>query len=377
MSEHQEVLPGSQPEPGPWQGPAHSSRRRSRPGGPPGGRWLRRLLVAATVFVVVVAAALIWADPQINPGGRHGPQVNVTIPKGASTTRIGDILASAGVIHDGSLFAWWVRLHGDGPLYPGRYVFDKNSSYGPVISALESGPKILTVRLVVPEGYTVARIADAVGKLPGLNLSAAKFMAAATDGAVRSRYEPAGVNNLEGLLFPATYLVRQGETESELLQQMVTTFDDHAASAGIDSAAASLGVTPYQVITVASIVEREAKRDADRANVASVIYNRLKVGMPLGADSTQTYYLRLSDPGLQPTPAQLDTPSPYNTRTNKGLPPTPIASPGVPSLQAAATPASTTYLYFVEINPDGQLGFASTNAGFLRLQQECRAANLC
>lgn len=376
MSEHQEVLPESSPEQGPWAGPAHRSRR-SGSGGPPRSSWLRRLLVAATAFVVVVAAAFIWVDSQVNPGGHRGPQVSVTIPKGASTTRIGDILASAGVIHSGSLFPWWVRLHGDGPLYPGKYVFDKNSSYGPVISALEAGPKILTVRLLVAEGYTVAGIADAVGKLPGLNLSAAKFLAAATDGTVRSRYEPAGVNNLEGLLFPATYLVREGETESELLQQMVTTFEDHAASAGVDSAAASLGMTPYQVITVASIVEREAKRDADRANVASVIYNRLKVGMPLGADSTQTYFLRLSDPGIQPTPAQLDAPSPYNTRTNKGLPPTPIASPGIPSLRAAASPASTTYLYFVEINPDGELGFASTSAGFLKLQQECRAANLC
>lgn len=376
MSEHQEVLPESSPEAGQWAGPAHRSRR-SGSGGPPRSPWLRRLLVAATAFVVVVAAALIWVDSQVNPGGRRGPQVSVTIPKGASTTRIGDILAGAGVIHGGTLFAWWVRLHSDGPLYPGKYVFDKNSSYGPVISALEAGPKILTVRLLVAEGYTVAGIADAVGKLPGLNLSAAKFLAAATDGTVRSRYEPAGVNNLEGLLFPATYEVREGETESELLQQMVTTFEDHAASAGIDSAAASLGMTPYQVITVASIVEREAKRDVDRANVASVIYNRLKVGMPLGADSTQTYFLRLTDPGVQPTPAQLDAPSPYNTRTNKGLPPTPIASPGIPSLRAAASPASTTYLYFVEINPDGELGFASTTAGFLKLQQECRAANLC
>lgn len=335
------------------------------------------MLAAAAAFVVIAAAVAIWADSQMNPGGHHGPQVSVVIPKGASTSRIGDILSNAGVIHDGTLFAIWVRLHGDGPLYPGKYVLDKNSSYGSVISALEAGPKILTDRLVVPEGYTVRQIANAVGKLPGLNLSAAKFLAAATDGSVRSRYEPQGVNNLEGLLFPATYDVRQGESESEVLGQMVASFEDHASAIGLDSAAASLGITPYQVITVASIVEREAKRDSDRPNVASVIYNRLRAGMPLGADSTQTYYLRLTDPGTQPTPAQLNTPSPYNTRTNKGLPPTPIASPGVPSLQAAALPPSTSYLYFVEIDPDGRLGFASTSAGFLQLEKQCRAANLC
>ena len=332
--------------------------------------------MAAAVVVLLVGAVGVWADGQINPGHR-GAQVAVNIPKGASTTQIGSILAKAGVIHDGWLFAVWVRLHGDGPLYPGKYVLAKNSSYGPVISALEAGPKILTDRLVVPEGFSVEQIAGAVGKLPGLNLSAARFLAAATDGSVRSRYEPDGVNNLEGLLFPATYDVRQGETESELLQQMVVAFEDHASSLGLDSAAAGMGMTPYQLITVASIVEREAKRASDRPNVASVIYNRLRAGMPLGADSTQTYYLRLTDPGIQPTPAQLDTPSPYNTRTNKGLPPTPIANPGVPSLQAAASPPSTTYLYFVEINPDGQLGFASTTAGFLQLRSQCQAAHLC
>lgn len=376
MSEHQDLLPPGYEEAQSRTGPAHSARRRRREPST-GPKWPRRLLAAVAAFVVIAAAVAIWADSQMNPGGHRGPQVSVVIPKGASTSRIGDILANAGVIHDGTLFAIWVRLHGDGPLYPGAYVFDKNSSYGPVISALEAGPKILTDRLVVPEGYTVRQIADAIGKLPGLNLSAAKFLAAATDGSVRSRYEPQGVNNLEGLLFPATYDVRQGETESEVLQQMVASFEDHASAIGLDSAASSLGITPYQVITVASIVEREAKRDSDRPNVASVIYNRLRAGMPLGADSTQTYYLRLTDPGIQPTAAQLNTPSPYNTRTNKGLPPTPIADPGVPSLQAAASPPSTSYLYFVEVDPDGRLGFASTSAGFLQLEKQCRAANLC
>ena len=326
---------------------------------------------------MVVGGGLLWAQSQINPGGHRGPSVTVVVPQGASTSTIGHILASRGVVHDATLFALYVRFHGDGPLLPGTYSLAKNSSYQTAIAALEAGPKIVSVNLLIPEGYTVRQIADAVGALPNMGLSAQRFLAAAHSGAVRSPYEPAGVNNLEGLLFPATYPVRQGETEVQILETMVGAFDDRASSIGLEAAATALHETPYQLVTVASIVEREAKLVGDRGPVASTIYNRLRIGMPLGADSTQTYYLRLSDPRLDPTPSQLDQPSPYNTRLNKGLPPTPIANPGLPSLEAATTPPHTTYLYFVEVNPDGELGFASTAAGFVNLQAQCRAANLC
>ncbi|HLI53980.1 MAG TPA: endolytic transglycosylase MltG [Acidimicrobiales bacterium] len=352
-------------------------------GEPPSPRRDRRrpllltVAIAAAIVVIVAGGGLLWADNQINPSGRRGPDVTVVIPPGASTSRIGSLLAAAGVVHDGTLFAWYVRLRGDGPLYPGTYRLPRNSPYSAAVKALETGPVVPTAKLVIPEGYTVADIARAVGALPGIGISAQAFLAAASSGAVRSPYEPPGVNNLEGLLFPATYQVRQGEPVDDLLEEMIGAFDQRAQELGLDAAAARLGYTPYQVITVASIVEREAKLAADRGPVASAIYNRLKAGMPLGADSTQTYYLRLNDPTLQPTPAELDQPSPYNTRTNKGLPPTPISNPGLASLQAAADPPSTDYLYFVEINPDGKLGFASTASGFYSLKQQCRAANLC
>lgn len=329
------------------------------------------------LVVLVVAGGLLWAQGQINPGGKRGPVVSVVIPKGATTSQIGHDLASAGVIHDGTLFAYYVRLHGDGPLYPGAYSLSKNLPYSAAIAALEAGPKILTENLVIPEGFTLRQIAASVGALPHMGLSASKFLADATGGTVRSPYEPAGVNSLEGLLFPATYQVRQGETEIDLLEQMIGAFNERAAQLNLTAAAKRLGYTPYQVVTVASIVERESKLTGDRGPVASTIYNRLRIGMKLGADSTQTYYLRQTDPTIEPTPAQLDTPSPYNTRTSVGLPPTPIADPGLASLQAAVSPPTTTYLYFVEVNPDGQLGFASTAAGFVSLQQQCRAAKLC
>lgn len=350
----------------------HRARRRvSR-----GRRALTVVAVLVVLIVAVVGGGLLWAQGQISPGGHRGPLVSVAIPNGASTSRIGSILAKAGVVRDGTLFAFYVKLHGD-VLLPGNYSLLKNSTYQMAINSLESGPKIITANLIIPEGFTVRQIARAVGALPNMGLSAQKFLAAASDGTVRSSYEPSGSNNLEGLLFPATYLVRQGESEVDILEQMVGAFDYRAGTVGLTAAAARLHMNAYQLITVASIVEREAKRNVDRGPVASVIYNRLQAGIPLGADSTQTYYLRLTDPSLVPTADQLNQPSPYNTRINKGLPPTPIANPGLPSLAAAAAPPTTTYLYFVEINPDGQLGFASTASGFDSLQQQCRAANLC
>jgi UPF0755 protein len=361
------------PDPAGGDHRAHRSRgdrRRAHP-------VLTGLALFVVILLVIVGAGLVWANSQIDPGGKRGPDVTVVIPKGSSTSQIADRLARAGVVHNSTLFALYVRIQGAGPLLPGTYNLPKNSPYSAAISALEKGPKILTDSLTIPPGFTLAQVAQRVGALPGLGLSAQKFVAAADNGSVRSAFEPAAVNDLEGFLYPDTYTIQQGESEVDVLEKLVGNFDSHAEQIGLDNAATKLGVTPYKVIEVASIIEHEAKLPGDRAGVASAIYNRLKIGMTLGADSTQTYYLRLSDPGLQPSVAQLNQPSPYNTRVNKGLPPTPIGNPGLASLEAAAQPATTTYLYFVEINPDGQLGFASDGTGFEHLQQECRAAKLC
>ncbi|MHB1535819.1 MAG: endolytic transglycosylase MltG [Acidimicrobiales bacterium] len=336
------------------------------------------MILALVVTVLLVAGiGVVWVERQISPGGKPGAQVAVRIPAGASTAEIGTILARAGVIHDATLFRYYVSLKGEGPLYPGTWHLPKDSSYSAVIRVIDHPAPLVVEKLVIPEGYTLDQIAQSVAALPRLHLSAAKFLAAATNGQVRSPYEPAGVNDLEGLLFPATYDIKAGDTEVDVLEEMVGAFDDRAQAIGLAHGAAALGLSPYQVVTVASIVEHEAKLAADRGAVASVIYNRLKVGMPLGADSTQTYYLRLVHPTVEPTVAQLDQPSPYNTRLNKGLPPSPIGSVSLASLEAATTPPATHYLYFVEVNPDGQLGFASTNSGFVQLQAECRAAKLC
>src|SRR5262249_2853405 len=159
-------------------------------------------------------------------------------------------------------------------------------------------------------------------------------------------YEPAGSNNLEGLLFPATYqvLLRDRANPTKLVQQMVNAFDQQADSIGLSSGAQQLGISPYQVLTVASMVEEEAKLPGDRGKVARVIYNRLANGTSLGIDATVEYALQLRTASL--TQSQLETDSPYNTRAHTGLPPTPIGAPGRASLIAALHPTPGDWTYF-------------------------------
>jgi UPF0755 protein len=342
---------------------------------PPRRRRRYRGLLTAVVVVVVLGlvlggAGVVWAKRQINPPGHRGAPVRVVIPDGASTSRIASILAAAHVIHAPSVFRFYLKFKGAGPFEAGDYVFPTNDGYDDVIAILEKGPEVALDRITIPEGFTLRQIAARVGELPGR--SAAKFLAAAQNGLVRSRLEPAGSNNLEGLLQADTYFVQADEDETAILRRMVEAFDSTTADAGVDSAAAALGVTPYQVVIVASMIEREAKLEVDRGPIASVIYNRLHRGMPLGIDATLVYGLNKSIL----TASDLKTPNPYNTRLIKGLPPTPIASPGRPSLDAAINPPTTNYLYYVLTDASGKHSFTDNFADFQKLEAQARKKGL-
>lgn len=333
----------------------------------------RRRRAAVGAAALVVAACLVGYfhfSSEID-GGTPGPAVTVSIPEGLSTPAIARKLARAGVIHSPTLFELYVKLVGSKALLAGTYKLPTNEGYATVISALEKGPVMR--ELVVPEGFTLAEMAKAVAALHA-GISANAFLQATR--AVRSPYEPAGSHDLEGLLFPATYPVAVGETATALVQYMVTTFDQHAAALRLPSAAKRLGLSAYQVIKVASIVEREAKLEVDRGPIASAIYNRLALGMPIGAESTLLYGLGDGLP-FHGKLVDLTVSNPYNTFTRKGLPPTPIASPGVPSLEAAMHPPETKFVYWVEVNPDGKMGFGTTQAQFRQLQRECQVVHLC
>jgi UPF0755 protein len=376
------------PEDAPSGPPADGHRRGLGAALPPDDgrrrrRWHRHpilgtFVIVVVVLVLIVGGGIVWAAHEANPGGKSGHDVTVRIATGENTEAIGKQLAKAGVIHgDGTLFRYYVKVEGDGPLYPGTYHLPTNESYDHVISTLSSPPVPSVDTLAIPEGFTLTEIAARVAAMPGMHFTASSFLALSKSGSVTSPYEPSGKHDLEGLLFPATYKFQQGTSESAVMSTLEGDFVTEANNLGLKAAAAKLGMTPYDVIKVASIIQGEAKYANDGPRVASVIYNRLKAGWTLGDDSTLVYALRKANPNININKINYNQPNPYNTRLNKGLPPTPIDMPSKTFLEAAMHPAKTTYMYFLEVNQDGQLGFATTAQGDAQLIDTCKAHGLC
>lgn len=219
----------------------------------------------------------------------------------------------------------------------------------------------VVAKVLIPEGETRVQIA-ARAHAAGLTGS---YMAASKRSPILdpARYgAPANTPNLEGFLFPATYEVYVGEPAEKLVHEQLVTLRERFTAEDIKRAH-ELHITPYQLLIVASMIEREAQLPGDRAKVAAVIYNRLQKGMPLGIDATIRY--ALNDYTKPLTAAQLALESPYNTRLHTGLPPTPIANPGTAAIEAAAHPAHASYLYYVAgADGCGELVFSTSYAQF-------------
>jgi UPF0755 protein len=331
----------------------------------PPGRWAKRLVIAGVALVLVLLVGggigFFYVQNQVDPSGPAGPEVEVEIPQGSSTHRIASILEEEGVVTNARNFRLYVRVKGGGPFQAGSYTLRERSSFDDVIKALEKGPTLTFERLTIPEGLTIKQVAERVATLPGR--SAEKFLEVANSGQVRSKYQPAGSNNLEGLLFPDTYNFEAKDDEKAILERMVRTFEAAAAEAGIDDVGQGGLVDPYQAIIVASLVEREARVSEERGKVARVIYNRLEKNMLLQVDATVIYALgRTGEKGLRVLNRDLEVDSPYNTYKRAGLPPAPIASPGRATLRAAVDPDDGPWLFYVVVEEDGTHAFATTLA---------------
>ena len=322
----------------------------------------RRLVVLGALVLVLLligGSGALWFRSQVDPPGRPGEEVLVEVPRGSSTKRISEILEEKGVVSSASLFRGYVMQSKEGPFEAGSYRLRRSSSLEEAVAALERGPELSFDRLTIPEGLTLRQTAERVGSVPGR--SAERFLEVARSGQVRSRYQPEGSVNLEGLLLPETYNIEDKDDEAAIFKRMVGGFDDAAARVGVDQVAQGGLVTPYQAVIVASLVEREAKRPEDRGPVARVIYNRLKAKMLLQVDATVIYALnRTGEKGLRVLDKDLQVYSPYNTYKVPGLPPAPIAAPGRAALEAAVEPPPGPWLYYVVVEASGKHAFATS-----------------
>lgn len=339
----------------------------------PRRRWPYVVGGLALIVVLIGVLGVVWFQRQVDPPGPPGEAVSITVAKGASTSNIADLLEARGIVASARAFRAYVRLNGADTIEAGQYSLRRNDSLSNLLTILEGGavPEDLGVRLTVPEGLTLAQTADRVGRVPGR--TAAAFLALANGGTIRSNLQPAG-SGLEGLIFPDTYFVTPTEDEAKILTRMVGSFDRLATELDITGGAARLGITPYQVVVVASLVEREARVDDDRAKVARVIYNRLAAKMRLQIDATVQFALGEQKDRILNKDLEID--SPYNTYRIAGLPPGPIAAPGRKALEAALNPEPGPWIYYVLANADGHHAFTDSAAEFGRLLQEATRKGL-
>jgi UPF0755 protein len=332
---------------------------------PPAGRRRLRGLVPVAIVLGVVAVVAAWFLVSLyQPGkGEGSGRVAVAIPRGGSLGQIADKLGSAGVIAHPFFFKLRVRMAGHaGDLKPGVYVLKKDMAYGDVIDKLTAGPPHHFVNVTIPEGRARSEIAPLV-KQAGVrgdylrNTVRSPHLNPRTFGARRA-------SSLEGFLFPATYQLKRGATVRALVAKQLAAFKQNFQQVNM-AYARKKNLTPYDVVTIASMVEREASLDRERPLIAAVIYNRLKQGIPLGIDATIRFAVNNWTSPLRVS--QLNVNSPYNTRTHQGLPPGPIGNPGLASLKAAAHPAHVSYLFYV-VKPcgNGAHAFSSTDAQFQR-----------
>jgi UPF0755 protein len=323
------------------------------------------LVVGALLLTAGGAAAYRWVA---DPGSPDGPEVSVTISPGASGAEIAERLHRSRVISSTTPFRVYLRLRGvGGGLKAGEYRLREDMGFEEVVDTLLDGPVIEFARLTIPEGLNVQQVADRVEKTT--HISAEEFLEAAAQHEVRPRIFPDDLDvsvlvtgPLEGFLYPDTYFVDPKENAADLVRRIIEEFEVRTEEVDWSN---PFGLTPYQVLVVASLIEEEAKVDEERPLVSAVIFNRIQQEMRLEIDATVQFAVGKYD-GTQLTAADLEVDSPYNTRRRAGLPPGPISSPRLASIEAALDPADSDALFYV-LTPDCQTHFFTADYdAFLR-----------
>jgi UPF0755 protein len=330
--------------------------------------------IVAIAGLIVAGCFGMWYLRQVNPSGDPGPVEVFKVLPTDSVETISKRLQDRGLITNARVFRYYVDRNGGLTLTPGDYELRPRDHLGNVMRVLRTPPSLTYTKVTFPEGFTLEKMSQRLSaKLPRTDPLA--FMTAVTDGSIRSPIpgQPEGLTSMEGLLFPDTYQVSADETPSHIAQRMVDLMDLVVRQEDVVAKGYNEQLTAYQVLIIASMIEKEAKVDEDRPKIARVILNRLAAGMPLQIDATLLYG---QPAGSSPTAlSQIDTP--YNTYMHTGLPATPISNPGRASIQAVVNPAPDPsrgdpicialpnpkdchYLYYVVADEEGRHVFAAT-----------------
>ncbi len=348
------------------------------PPGSPRPQRRRSGAIAVLVALLALAAIGVGAFLGLRSLGITGTQdfegegsgsVVVVVEPGDTLTAIGSTLAGAGVVASTDSFVSAAAAEPRAvSIAPGSYEMREGmSGEAAVVRMLDPASRVVK-RVAVPEGWRFERTIAAAAEGTGLSPESLEESLSRAGSLGLPTYAE---GNPEGFLFPATYEFQPDVTADEVIESMLSRFDQAAGDVDLEGGAEARGLTPLQVVTIASLLQGEsAPEDYDK--VARVIYNRLDAGMPLQFDSTVNYALGTSD--IQLSRDQLDTDSPYNTYKVKGLPPGPINSPGEAALQAALSPAKGSWLYFVATDPaNGVTEFATSYDDFLQLKRKFQA----
>lgn len=332
--------------------PEHGPRRRTH-----WGLWVGVVLVLVLAgFGVAGIRYYRWCEAA---GGPREP-LTFDIARGQSGSEIVDALHERGVLRCGLVSKWLLRRSGLADRFrAGSFELTTNMTPDAAFEILTTPPEpVPTVRLTIPEGYRITQIAERVED--ALGIPARTFIRAVDDGDWSlPPYLPEHADSIEGFLFPETYFMKKQSDPEAVIERLLDQFAAEAEELPWANAQA-LGVTPYEVVVIASMIEEEAALEEERPLIAGVIYNRLRIGMTLGIDATLLYDDPTPDGQLSFSDLEFD--SPYNTRIHAGLPPTPIASPGRASLEAALNPAETEFLFYVLCGADGHHEFGKTDA---------------
>jgi len=329
----------------------------------------RILLILLLIVVLVGGVSTVWIYRDLRQPVQHSKSGQyIEINRGSSPAAVIRKLHNEGIIKNEWPVLAYLKVSGLGSTFrAGEYDFPSPITPLQVIRKLQTGQQRF-LRLTVVEGWTRWEIAAALARIPELNLpdsdSAFHLM---DDTSLIKDLDPVA-DNLEGYLYPATYEFPRDTTAREIIAQMVKRFREEWTESRVKEAK-ELNLTPRQIVTTASIIETEAKLAEERPIIAAVIYNRLKIGMPLGVDSSVIYATKLAGKWRNDGKvyqSYLDRRSPYNTRLYAGLPPGPIASPGESSLSAALNPEKVDYLYYVRepSRDDGAHNFYSKESDF-------------